>query len=431
MQRRDVSAGHGLPRGYGVSGAQASNADRPLPPPRRRHPWFVTGLGIGQIVSWGTFYYSFPLIADPMGAELALSKADVYGAATLGLAVAGLAAFPVGAAIDRGGGRAVMAIGSAVGGLLMIGWSQVTGLTGLYLLFVGIGLVQAMTLYEPAFAVVARRYGAEARGGITALTLWGGFASTVFVPVTQLLLVRLGWRDAVAALGLINLVLCVALYSVTIDPKADSPPPTPAGDANGMALRGRHAVRWAAAKPTFWGLLLAFTLFHGTHSALIFHLYPLLLERGFDVITTVTALAIIGPAQVAGRIAIWLFAGRQSIRAIGMVTVLLFPAALAILLAGPSGFLIPAVFGVVYGAGNGIMTIVRGLAVPEMLTREAYGAINGALNAPAIVVRALAPLAAAFLWEAFGSYNAVLIAALVTSVLTVIAYWFAALAKAG
>lgn len=402
-------------------------ATRAGPAAARR--WFITGMGVGQIVSWGTFYYTFPLIAGPMGEDLGVGKPAVYGAATFGLAVAGLAAYPVGAAIDRGHGRAIMAFGSAAGGLLFLGWSQVTSLWAFYLLFAGIGLVQAMTLYEPAFAVVARRYGADARAGITVLTLWGGFASTVFVPLTQLLLDHLHWRDALVVLGLINLVLCVGLYWLAINPKADAMQPATAVGGDGTeTLAGRRAVRWAMGQPVFWGLLVALTLFHGTHAALIFHLYPLLLERGFDVATTVAAVAIFGPSQVAGRIAIWLFAGRLSIRAIGMANVLLFPLAIALLLLGPSGFAVAALFGVLYGTANGIMTIVRGLAVPDMLTREAYGAINGALAAPAIVVRALAPLAAAVLWSAFGAYDAVLLAVLATSVLMCAAFWFAALA---
>ena len=133
-----------------------------------------------------------------------------------------------------------------------------------------------MTLYEPAFAVVARRYGANSRGGITALTLWGGFASTVFVPLTQLLLDHLGWRDTLMALGAINLALCVALHLAVIDPKADAPEQVAAsGDENRRALVGRQVVRWALAKPAFWALLVSFTVYYGTFSAVTYHLYPL------------------------------------------------------------------------------------------------------------------------------------------------------------
>jgi hypothetical protein len=114
---------------------------------------FIGGLGIGQIASWGTLYYSFPLIAERMGQDLGLSKPEVYGAATIGLLVASFMAYPIGVAIDRGYGRAVMALGSGLAGLLLLVWSQINGMWALYPLLAGIGLAQAMTLYEPAFAI--------------------------------------------------------------------------------------------------------------------------------------------------------------------------------------------------------------------------------------------------------------------------------------
>ncbi len=404
-----------------MSGVAVTEA--PPSAPRRGRRRFIAALGVGQIVSWGTLYYSFPLLAEPMAREFGLDKPAVYGAATVGLVVAGLAAYPVGAAIDRGRGRAVMAGGALLATLLLLAWSLVGAPWVLYPLFAGIGLAQAMTLYEPAFAVVARRFGAEARSGITALTLWGGFASTVFVPLTQLLLDHTDWRGALLALAGLTLACAALPYALAIDPGADAPPTAPQRPA------GRSAVGWVMRRPTFWGLAVAFTVYYGVFSGLTFHLYPLLLERGYDATTVVAAIAIIGPAQVAGRVAVWALAGRRSIRAVGSVTVLGLPAAVLLLWLLPPGFPSLAAFAVVQGAANGVMTIVRGLAVPEMLTRESYGAINGALALPSVVAKAAAPLGAAFLWMATGSYDALLLAVLVGSVVVALGFWSAALAR--
>lgn len=323
-----------------------------------------------------------------------------------------------------------MAAGSVLGGLLMFGWAEISNLWSLYLLFAGIGLVQAMTLYEPAFAVVARRYGTDSRRGITALTLWGGFASTVFVPLTQFLLDHLGWRDALMALGAINLALCVGLHLAVINPAVDAPLHTPTPGGKGpRALAGREAVRWALGKPAFWALLVSFTIYYGTFSAITYHLYPLLLEHGFDTATVVGGIAIIGPAQVAGRIAIWVLARDRSVRVIGMATALTFPIGLLLLFL-PANFAALAVFAVVYGAANGIMTIVRGIAIPEMVTRDAYGALNGFLVAPGTAARALGPVVGAFLWAAGGSYDLFLVVAIVGSVLVALSFGAAAMIKA-
>lgn len=389
--------------------------------------WFITGLGIGQICSWGSLYYSFPLIAEQMGVELGWSKPELYGAASLGLLLAALAAYPVGAAIDRGHGRVVMAGGAVLAGLLLLAWSQVEHLALFYVLLGGIGVVQAATLYEPAFAVVARRTGAaNARAGITALTLWGGFASTVFIPLIQLLLDQLGWRGALAVLGGINLTLCAGLYLAVIHPSADAPQPLRKDDAP-SPLAGRSAVAWAARRPAFWALAVAFTAYTATFSAFLFHLYPLLIERGFDVATVVATMTVIGPAQVAGRIAIWMFARHMSVRVIGAVTVLGFPVSFIALALLPPSFAVIAAAAALYGAANGIMTIVRGLAVPEMLTTEAYGAVNGALTAPTTIAKALAPAGAAMIWAAAGSYDAVMLAIVAGSLVMVAGFWAAAI----
>jgi hypothetical protein len=154
----------------------------------------------------------------------------------------------------------------------------------------------------------------------------------------------------------------------------------------------------------------------------------MLLEQGYTAATAVAAIAVFGPSQVAARVLIWLFARKRSIRALGMINVLLFPLGVSLLAMGSLGFAAVALF--VYGAANGVMTIVRGLAVPEMLTREAYGAINGVLAIPVTIMRALAPLGAAFLWSWGGSYDAVLVAAIFTSGLFAAAFWFAALESA-
>ena len=424
--RSDISDDHlALMREPHVTTTIAVEQPPAARPSRGRH-FFITGLGIGQICSWGSLYYSFPLIAEAMGRDLGTSKPQLYGAATLGLVLTGLAAYPVGVAIDRGHGRALMTVGSLLAGLLLLAWSQVENLAAFYLLFAGIGLLQAATLYEPAFAVVARRFGAgNARNAITALTLWGGFASTVFIPLIQLLLDHLGWRGALVVLGLINLILCAGLYWAVIDPAADTLPSDDAASVKPPA-NGSSALRWALGTPVFWALAVAFTAYIATFSAFTFHLYPLLLERGFDTAMVVAAMMCIGPAQVAGRIAIWVFASHASVRAIGSIIVIAFPLAPLALEILPPSFALIAAVAIIYGAGNGIMTIVRGMAVPEMLTRDSYGAINGALAAPGMLARAFAPVGAAMLWTATGSYEAVVWAIIASSVVTVVSFWAAA-----
>lgn len=386
----------------------------------------INALGVAQICSWGSLYYSFPLMAEAMRAELGWSKPAIYGAATLGIVLAGIAAYPVGAAIDAGRGRVVMSLASVTAGLLLILWSQVSDIVVFYALFAGIGCLQAATLYEPAFAVIARRVGpARARRGITNLTLWAGFASTVFIPLIQLMIDHLGWRGALVGLGAINIFLCGSIYFLAIDPAKDHVAPQRAADQP-IPLAGRRAVAWAMGRPVFWALALALVAYAAAFSAMTFHLYPMLLEKGLDAAGVVTVLTVIGPAQVAGRVLVWSVVPNAPIRVVGALVAIVLPLAIAGFALAPADVVAVAAVAVVYGAANGIITIVRGTMVPEMVSRDAYGAISGALTAPMNVMQALGPLAAAWLWSVTGGYGAVFAAAGACAAVFCLGFWAAA-----
>ncbi|MBN9077488.1 MAG: MFS transporter [Rhizobiales bacterium] len=386
----------------------------------------ITALGIAQICSWGTLYYSFALMAEAMRTDLGWPKTEIYGAATLGLTLAGVAAYPVGAAIDRGQGRYVMSLASVGAGLMLFAWSQVSNVLAFYAIFAAIGCLQAATFYEPAFAVIARRVGSgNARRGITALTLWGGFASTVFIPLIQLLINMFGWRHALMVLGATNIAVCGGLYFLAIDPAKDHAVPS-RQPHEALPLAGRKAVAWAMRRPVFWALMVALVGYEAAFAALTFHLYPLLLERGLDTSGVVAVLAVIGPAQVVGRTLIMFFAPDAPIRRVGSMIVIVFPLAVLGFAWAPPNVAVIAAIAAFYGVANGMITIVRGLMVPEMISRDAYGAINGAMVAPMNVMLAVSPLAAAWIWSETGGYDAVLVAIGVGAVVLCCGFWTAA-----
>nr|WP_255398997.1 MFS transporter [Pollutimonas subterranea] len=389
----------------------------------------IIALGIGQICAWGSLYYSFPLIAEAMMAELGWSKTDVYGAATVGLVLAGFLAYPVGVAVDKGYGRVLMGGASLMAGVLLAFWSQVDSLLGFYLLIAGIGGLQAAALYEPAFAVIARRVGAgRARSGITAITLWGGFASTVFIPLVQFLLDHWGWREALVVLALINGLVCAVAHFGFIRSEKDAVHFSHPHPENPLAT-DKQEVRAAFHKPVFWLLMLALTAYAGAFTAFTFHMYPLLLEGGLSTSSVVWAIATIGPAQVAGRILISVFGSGTSMRRIGTFVVAIFPLVFVVLALQPSSMWVITAACVVYGASNGIFTIVRGLLVPEMLSRRAYGAINGLLSFPSTLARAFAPVAVAWLWSTTRSYDVVVWSIAACAVVLALSFWLAAWAS--
>ena len=138
----------------------------------------VSALATGQLLSWAALYYAFSSFVIPMRRQFGWSEPQTMGAFTLGLALWGAASYAVGAAIDRGRGRMVLSAGSLLAGAGFLLWAQVETLPTLYVAWALLGISMAMSLYEPAFMVLTKRYPERYREGITALTLVGGFAST-------------------------------------------------------------------------------------------------------------------------------------------------------------------------------------------------------------------------------------------------------------
>lgn len=173
--------------------------------------WMVAGLAVTELVSWGVLVYAFSVLVVPMRAELGWSIAQLNGAYTTGMAVSGLVAIPVGRRLARHGSRGIMTAGSLVGVVALLAWAHAHSLVTLYAAFALAGLSMAGTLYEPAFAVTAAWFTRHRARAVLVLTVAGGLSSTVFVPLTGLLVGAYGWRTTLVllagTLGLITVPL--------------------------------------------------------------------------------------------------------------------------------------------------------------------------------------------------------------------------------
>jgi MFS family permease len=399
---------------------------KPRAPTLRRHRWvMVWTLAVAQVISWGSLYYSFSLFVVPMQESLGWSRPLLNGALSLGLLATGAAAFPVGAWIDRRGGRAVMTLGSLLGGLLLLAWAQVETLWAFYLIWAVIGASLAGVLYEPAFAVLTATFGPDARRAITAMTLVGGFASTVFMPLTQLLIGAVGWRQALLILGGLNLAVCLPLHALFVPARSSPPPPNTRPDHHEAAAPTAPELRTILRGRVFWGLAVWFTAANLTASGFVFQFVPLLTDWGVDMAVTLTGVALIGPMQVAGRIVLMCFSAHLETREIGTAVAVLLPAAVLALLALPHAPVWLGLAAALYGAGNGVMTIARGTAVADLIGRTHYGAVNGALTLPTMVAKALAPVVTAVIWSATGDPSVMLWALLGSAIVGAVGFVFA------
>jgi hypothetical protein len=237
------------------------------------------------------------------------------------------------------------------------------------------------------------------------MTLVGGFASTVFIPFTHLLLEHMHWRSALLVLAGFNLLVCAVVHAVAIPPALKSSSHHASGEPPPLSPSARHVLFKAA----FWCFVASSVLQGLIAAGLPIHLIPLLTERGYSLDMAVIAFSIIGPAQVAGRMTMALGERAFGMKGIGIVTLSLGVLAFGLLPLLPAGSWLVAGFAALFGASNGMMTIIRALLPPELFGRESYGTIQGMIAMPVRLTTATAPFLFGALWTWWGSYTSVII----------------------
>ena len=389
----------------------------------RYNPGLVGWLSVAQLVSWGSTFYLFALLMTPVEQALGLSRAESSLAFSLALLVEGLLAYSVGRWIDQGHERAVMSGGSLLAALSLAALSLVSGRVGFYLAWAGLGAAMAAMLYQPVFAVVTRRYPNDFRRAIITMTFLGGLASTVFIPLIAWLMANWGWRTAVLVLAALHLLVCLPVHWQALRHAPQSRRPPTAGQSAATSLT-RHL-----RSPTFALVGLFLVLMMAVTVALPAHMVNLLREHGMSEAWAIAVPASIGVIQVAGRLLMYFFEHHLDVHRANRLILTLLPLALLALLAAPlvnvwqRGLML--LFVLLWGMGNGMLTIVKGTAMALYVSREHVASLNGALGVPQALARAAAPLLLGLLWTPVAGYTSGIWLLLAISLLALGAFIFA------
>ena len=211
-----------------------------------QEPWkIIRILAFTQIVSWGMLYYAITILAPDIQRELGWRPEIVFGAFSWSLLIAGLASTPAGILLDRFGGRTVMCAGSLLAGAGLITLGITHSIIVYFAAWTILGVAMALTLYEAAFATINREFMSMARKGISIVTLSGGFASTVFWPLTLKLNTVVGWRDTFLIYGVVQLALCAPLHLLL------SAGPRRPRIISAARVAGNYSLKEAIRHPTF------------------------------------------------------------------------------------------------------------------------------------------------------------------------------------
>ncbi len=364
-----------------------------------------------EMVSWGVLYYAFTVFLKPMQISLGWSTGEITGAFSLALLCGGVAALIIGRWLDRYGARLLMTIGSCAASLLVLAWANVQNLVLFYLVWVGLGIAMAATLYDPAFALVATWFRLRRARALTLLTFIAGFASVIFVPLAQRLIEVQGWRSALMTLALLLASCTVPLHALVLRRRpADSGLlPDGAADATSAtqsdaSLTASIPVKEALRERAFWWITAAFALNALAAGAIVVHLVPYLIELGYTASFAASTVGLIGLMALPGRLIFTMLGERVPRR---LVTALLFSlqaGALLTLLVVP-GTVGIGCFVVLFGAVFGAITPARAALIADRYGSAHYAQISSILGLFLAGARAIAPVGAGSMYDLLRAYT--------------------------
>ena len=387
----------------------------------------VWQLAVAQTIVWAGLFYAFPALILRWETDFGWTKAELTGAVTLSIGLSAIFSPLAGRLIDRGLGPQALAGGALAGGLCIGLLGLVQTLWQFYLLWCLIGVATAFCLYDACFAVVVRATGTEARRPITLITLVAGLAGTLSFPLAHGIAEVFGWRVSCFAFALLICLIGLPLMwrgarrleDAIDDPEIPLAPGSAEEKSPGFLRR-----------PAFWLLAAAFSLLGLNHATILNHLLPLLDERGIPAGMAVFAAAMIGPMQVAGRLAMMAVERHVSNRGITLACFLAVSLATLSLISASLAPMMLVPFVILQGSGHGVTSIMKPLAIGDILGRANFGAVSGAQAMILKLTIAVAPFLGALLWEV-GGYDLVLTVMLAAALLGFAAFLLASRAGIG
>lgn len=356
-----------------------------------RHPSAsaIIGLGVLQILVWGGSFFILAVMAEPIMRETGWASQWVYGALSLSLMVSAVLAPLSSRLVARYGGRPQLAGSGAVVALGLLIMAASHGLPLFLLAWVVIGVGMAMGLYEALFSTLGALYAEGAGRAITGITLISGFASTLSWPAVALLIEHFGWREACVAYACVLLVVVAPLYLKVL----------PKGGQREQAKRASSTETGTVDRRLYVLLTAIFALGAIIMTGVAVQLVAVLQGLGHSLPAAIGLAAMLGPSQVASRI-LQIIAGKRHPIWTALFSVSLVALGLLLVAFAPG---ITALGLLIFGCGNGLRAIVRGLLPLALMPPAQYVLLMGRMSRPSLIGQALTPLVGGYLFAHFGA----------------------------
>lgn len=348
--------------------------------------WALGGLGVTQIIGYGTLYYCISILVPDIARDLAVSEPWVFGAFSVALLVAAFAAPTSGRLADQWGAGRVMTFGSIGSASALVLTALAPGAWTFAVTLALMQVVSAGVLYSTAFTAIVQAGGRKAQTSIVHLTLIAGFASSLFWPLTTWLHSAMSWREVLLLYAALHILVCLPVHwalarltsgAVAVERRVDVSTGETVNHRNGSLV--------------FLLMLLGFAIEGYALSAMLVHIVPLTQALGLGAAGLVVA-SLFGPAQVASRLVNLIFGGGLSQVWLAVIAAVLMPVGIVILLATTPSFGGAVAFAILMGLGSGLTSIVGGTLPLELFGRRGYGSRLGWSTSAKQVTSALAPV---------------------------------------
>ena len=371
----------------------------------------ITVLAIGETIYWAGLYYIFAALLVQWETAEPWPKTSITAAFTGAILMAAVFAPIAGRLVDNGRGPHVLSFGALIAAVLVAILPFAESVWVFGFIWLGVGACLGGCLYETCFALITRTRGDRARRDITLVTLVAGLAGTLSFPLSNTIADAFGWHAATWTMaGLVVFVGVPLVWTASRFLESEHQKASAAEThEDGAAGKPGFSVGSVLRKPAFWFLAIGFAILGGNHGVIINHILPILTDRGLSRDAAVIAASMIGPMQVAGRLA--MMAAERRVSSHGITTACFVGVACA----GTALFfskVTPAlvvIFVILQGSGHGVTSIMRPVITKEVLGTRNFGAISGAVAVPYLLSWAMAPVAGSLLWEAGGYDLAIMV----------------------
>ena len=358
------------------------------PTDRRLMLTAVGGLGITQIIGWGTTFSSLTIFGTTIGVDLKFSREVVFGGITMMLLVSALLAPRVGRLVDSKGARPIMIAGSATAALAMIALAFTHGIVTYLLAWVLVGVAMPMMLSNTALVGLVQIVGSNARRAITGLMLLSGLTGTLFLPLNAMLLESVGWRNTYLIFALLHLLICLPIHAMVLR-RRDL-------DAMGVPRSGGGTIEGMLPPDKRFAAFIMLSIWSCTEGLITWGLYMQIIDvfkgLGLSGAAAIGVWAMVGPSQASARFGELLFGGRYSILTTAFLSAILTTGSFLIILPFTTSLFVAGAFSICLGLGHGFFAIARNTLPLMLFGAREYGTYMGRLMLPQNIVNAGAPV---------------------------------------